>query len=450
VAFRENGNQRRVHATLHALKSRLGQVRFTFLLLPALVTAFLGLLAVPLTWLDARAGDAGLGLGIGDDPSTVRSLLTAVVGAVAAVAAITFSIAVVALQLVSQQFSPRALRTFLGDRLNQVIAGVFTGTIVYSLIVLRAVDGTGDDRFVPSLAATVAGVLGVASFFTLLVFVSHVSQRVQVSRIAGDIADSGLGRLGCVYPEPFGEPDADADPEELVQAWWEEGDPQLVYPRSPGYVQSAAIDDLPKVVGQPGFRMHVLVAPGDFVALDEPLAAVWGAAKPPEQVARALRRAIAVSDERDDEQDYLYPVRQLADIATKAISPSVNDPTTAWTCIGYIGVLLERLVRRGLPAPVLRYDGDRCVVVRRHGLGDYVDVGFVQVGRYATRDARVAGRLLEELARVARAASAAEDLAVLEEAAETVAEPALAEAPTARDRGAVASRLALVHDATRR
>jgi len=441
---------RGVKATLHALKSRIAQLRFAFLVLPVLATILLALLAVLTLWIDSRAGPNGVRLGLGDDADTARTILNGVIGAVAAVAAITFSIAIVALQLVSQQFSPRALRTFLGDRLNQLIAGTFAGTILYSLLVLRAVDGSGDERFLPSLATTVAAALAVVSFFALLVFVSHISQRVQVSRIASDIADSGLGRLGDLYPEPFGEPDTATEAEELLRRWYADGDPQLVHPTSPGYVQSAALDDLPKLLGHPGFRMQVLVAPGDFVAHDEPLAAVWGAAKPADEVERVLRRAVAVSDERDDEQDFLYPVRQLADIAIKAISPSINDPTTAWTCISYMGVLVERLVLRGLPARVRRYPGDRVVVVRRQELAEFVEVGFIQVGRYASRDARVAGRLLEELGRVARAVSSPDELELVERAAATVAEPALDDARTQHDRDELERRLALVHDATRR
>lgn len=426
-----------VKAAIHAIRAHLRQFRYAFVVLPVGATLALMVLAFLVTWLDRAAGPRGIQLGPGLDPETARALLNSIAGSVATVAAITFSIAILALQLVSQQFSPRALRGFLGDRISQVIAGTFTGTIVYCFVVMRAIDGGGAGGgapFVPSLAILVALVLAVTSILALLLFVSHISQRVQVSRIAGDIADGALGSLGAIYPEPFGAGDAGADPDALVARWRAEGAPQRVHPEAPGYVQSVAIDDVPELIGGRGARVHVCVAPGDFVSPDEPIAEVWGAQAPPERVERELRRAIAVEDERDTSQDYLYPIRQLADIAIKAMSPGINDPTTAWTCIAYLGTLVERLVRRGLPPRVRRGPHDATVVVRRHDLRDYADVAFVQIGRYAARDAGIAGRLLVEIARVARAASAPEDLALLERVARAVAEPARAHAETEHDR----------------
>ena len=423
-------------ATFHALKARLQELRYAFLVLPLVVTAGLGLLALVALWIDSLGGSHGVRLGLSPDPGTARAILDAIVASVAAVAAITFSIAIVALQLVSQQFSPRALRGFLGDRISQLIAGTFTGTIAYCLVALRAVDagGGGREPFVPSFTVTVATLLALASFVVLLVFVSHISQRVQVSRIAGDIAEGALETLDEVYPEPFGHPDPAASPDGLVEQWRGGAEPLRVYPERPGYVQSAAIDDLPQLIGRTGMRMHVCAAPGDFVALDDALAEVWGSDSAADEVERQLRRAIAVKHERDVAQDYLYAVRQLADIAIKAISPAINDPTTAWTCIAYVGVLVERLVRRGVPARVLRYPNDIVVVVRRHTLRDYLQVGFVQVGRYASRDARVAGKLVEELGRIARAATDPDDLQAIDETARGIAEPAIEEAETDVDR----------------
>jgi uncharacterized membrane protein len=369
---------------------------------------------------------------------------------VATVAAVTFSIAILALQLVSQQFSPRALHGFLGDRISQVIAGVFTGTILYCLIVTRVVAGeTSPDPFVPSLAVSFAVILAIASFISLLLFVSHISQRVQVSRIARDTAQGALGSLEHVYPEPFGGPDAGADPDALVAQWHgEDPAPLLVFAHAPGYVQSAAIDDLPELLGHPGMRMHVRVAPGDFVSLEQPIAEIWGAKVSPDEASDYLRHAILVQDERDTRQDLLYAIRQLADIAIKGISPSINDPTTAWTCVAYIGTILERFVRRGVPARVLRYPRDITVVVRRHELADYLDVAFIQLGRYTGRDAAVTGRMLEELARIARATSRPADHAAIEEVARVIAEPARDQASTEHDRQETARNLEHVLEAS--
>lgn len=129
-----------------------------------------------------------------------RSLIT--------VAGLTFSIRIVGLQLVSQQFSPRALRGFPGDHLNQTVVGAFVGTFIYCVLVLRTVtkgaDGSAD--FVPGLSVTVSVMFAIASIGMLLVFIHHMAQTIQVSSIAARIAQETLKTLEPLYADEFGEP----------------------------------------------------------------------------------------------------------------------------------------------------------------------------------------------------------------------------------------------------
>lgn len=419
-----------VHGLLARAAGGMRNLRYGFLLLPLTVAVGLGVAAVALVAVDRSAGTTGVDFGFSSGPEAGRSLLSTIAASLITVAGVTFSIMIVTLQLVSQQFSPRALRTFLGDRLNQFVAGYFIGVFVYCLLVLRTVENGGatSDVFVPSLSITVAILLALGALALLLVFIDHMAGRIQVSTIAANVAQETLSALGQLYPEPFGS-EADDRWEAELAAWRQRGEPERTFPPRPGYVQTALIDDIPEAEGSTGLRIHVPVAPGDFVTERQPVAEVWHGDHDGE-VGAALARAIVVGDERDISQDVGYGIRQLADITKRAISPSINDPTTAWTCIRYIGAILERLAGRDLPSPLRRYaDGRIEVIARRAGWEEYVDAGLLQVGRYA-RDPRVAGALVEVALGAAAAARAAgaparlPAIAGLADVLEAVVEPA--------------------------
>ena len=386
---------------LAPVTNALRNVRYNYLVLPgAIALAFAGL-ALGLTWADRAGGEQGvLGL-FPSGPPAARAVLAAIATAVATVAGVSFSITVLSLQLVSQQFTPRALRGFLGDRLNQTIAGVFVGVFVYCLVALRAVE-EGEQSFLPGLTVTVAVFLAFVALGLLLVFIHHMGHAIQVSNIAKRIADATLAAAEYPYPGSYGEGVDDEDPEALVTRWERESPPTLVYPGEPGFVQS--LDDVPGTIDGRSFRIELLVAPGDFVTARHPLARVWTSADQ-DACAKALRRAITITAERDLRQDVGYGIRQLADIAVKALSPSVNDPTTATTCVGYLQAILERVVESPRPARVRWYgDKDVTIVMRRDSFSDYLQ-SLIQVSRYATSDARVVDALLHATLRVAQAAA---------------------------------------------
>ncbi len=382
------------------LTNAFRNLRYNYLGLPgAIAVAFAGL-ALGLTLIDRTGGKEGVLALFPSGPPAARAVLATIATAVATVAGVSFSITVVSLQLVSQQFTPRALRGFLGDRLNQTIAGVFVGVFIYCLVALRAVE-EGEESFLPGLTVTVAVVLALVALGLLLVFIHHMGHSIQVSDIAKRIADATLVAAEHAYPGSYGEA-VDEDPEALVARWERDARPVLVYPEEPGFVQS--LDDVPRTIEGRSFRIELLVAPGDFVTARHPIARVWTGADP-DACAKALRRAIAIAAERDLSQDVGYGIRQLADIAVKALSPSVNDPTTATTCVGYLQAILERIAETPSPAPVRWHEEkDVTVVMRRDTFSDYLQ-SLIQVSRYATSDARVVDALLHAALRIAQAAA---------------------------------------------
>ena len=429
-----------------AVRSRWDDLRNGLWLVPGAVAAGFALLALVLVRADRAGGANGLGVLFTGSAASARTILSTVAGSVITVAGLAFSITIITLQLVSQQFSPRATRTFLGNRPTQLAAGVFLGVFVYCLIVLRAVREEDFGEFVPGLSVSVAIVLGVVGIAVLIFFINHTAQSIKVTGIAAQIARETLASIDGLYPEPYGEGVPD-DVAGAAERWRAEAEPHRVRPTRPGFVQRVDLDALAEGLPDGVARVHVRVAPGEFVTEEQELADLWPASAAGDEAERCVRRAVVVTDEREVREDPRYGVEQLADIALRAISPSVNDPATAVTCVGYLAACLERLAGRGFPAPRRRYRGDRLeVLVRRPEFDAFVAHAIEDVGRWASRSLRVVEALLAAAARAGAVAvrnGASDRVRALRAAAEAVAEPALADARTEGDRAAI--RTALEH-----
>ncbi|MBA3844288.1 MAG: DUF2254 domain-containing protein [Actinobacteria bacterium] len=379
---------------------------------PASIVVVYAVAAVVLVEVDSRSRLAGGPLFAGD-PAAARTVLSVIAGSLITVAGLTFSITIVVLQLTSSQFSPRILRSFFGDRITQITVGSYVGIFVYAILVLRSARAD----FVPRLSVSVASALAIAAVVLLIVFIHHVSQLIQVSYVTGDIARKTLARLEVLYPAAYGvesvEPD---DVSELLDRWLT-AEAFLVMPRTPGYVQRIDVDVLTRALGDGVDRAAVLVRPGDFVSIEQPLIAIWPASQP-EECASAVRRACRVDGERDLDQDIGFGLRQLVDTAVRALSAGINDPTTATTCVGYLRSILVTLAGREFPPVVHRFpDRSLTVIARRREFDEYLD-SLAEVGYHAARDLRVVQVLSDGLRSVASTAAMAENGARSQAAAE--------------------------------
>lgn len=408
-----------------------------FWFVPGAVGLGYAALALVLVRVDRRAGADGADVvGFGGDGDAARGILSTIAGSLITVAGLAFSLTIVVLTLVSSQFTPRALPRLLADRLNQVVAGSFVGIFAYCLFVLRTVRDETDTSpgFVPAIAVSAAIVLALVALALLLLFINHMGHSIQASQIVARMGRETLETIDRLHPERYRGARAESG-DELVRAWCGQAEPQHVFPTRPGYVQAVALDGLLERLEGHDVRIHVPVRPGDFVTQATALVAVWAAEAVDEAKAR---RAISIENERSFGQDARYGIRQLADVALKALSPGINDPTTAENCVGYLRAVLERLAERELPDEVHRHpDRQAVAVVRSVGFEEYAQAAFGEIGRFSSDNARVVSTVLEALVYVgesARAAGAQERIAIVVQLARAVAEPALEGARTERDR----------------
>ena len=422
-----------------------------FWFVPGALALAYAVLARLLVEVDRRTGnERGVSYGFGGDADAARDVLTTIAGSLITVAGLAFSITIVVLTMVSSQFTPRALRSFLADRVNQVVAGSFVGIFAFSLVVLRAVRGDDvTDRFVPGLSVSVAILLGLVALALLLVFIHHMGQSVQLSHIVARIGRQTLGSIDVLYPAPYGRETA-ADADELVERWRREGEPGVVRPARPGYVQAVDPERIAEVLAEPGVRVRVAAKPGDFVTEPEPLVEAWPESALTDERADDVRSCVTVANEREVGQDTAFGLRQLTDIALRGLSPGVNDPSTALAALGYVRAALERLAARELPAGERRI-GDVTVVLGSRTFAQFVEEPVGELGRYAATSARVATAVLDLLASCAahaRSAGAVERLPILARLVDAIAEPAGEEAASAHERALLDEAVARARAAT--
>ena len=368
----------------------------------AIALAAAGLWASTLTPSGTEPGAPALLFGGG--PDEARAMLQTIAGSVITVAGVTFSITVVALQLASSQYSPRVLRNFLRDRGNQVALGIFIGTFAYALLILQTIrDEAGDQAaFVPSVAMTVALGLALLSVGTIVYFIHHISTQIQISSIVEDIADETVRLIRGSCPERDADEAANAPAEAHADGREDDEDDWdlVARARRSGFVQYVAVEALIDVATDAEAVLRVDSPPGAWVDEGGPIVSVRGG---PVRDPDALHPHVRIGSERTLQQDASFGVRQLADIAVKALSPGINDPTTATYCVERLAtVLIEAGSRADPPAQRHGPDGRAAVVMPVPGFSELVSLAYDQIRHYGGDDAYVMTAVAEALVRTAR------------------------------------------------
>jgi uncharacterized membrane protein len=330
--------------------------------------------------------------GTADD---ARTLLIGISGTMMTVIALVLGLTLVALQLSSTQFSPRLLRFFLRDRVNQLTLSVFVATFVYATAGLYTVGvshGQRTDTY-PRLAVTLALVLLFASLLVLVYFVHHISHSIQVDEIMAGVERKTLRVIEHDLPTRGVAGEAMPD----IPVW------AVSLPaHASGYVQTMRPEWLLQVATERSVVVSVVPMVGDQLIEGQPLAWLWRTSPeldPPDPAGLAgfVHDSVRIGFERTAEQDVAFGIRQLADVGVKALSPAVNDPYTGMQALEHLGVVLAALAPRALGNQLL-YDarGRLHVAVPGRSFADYVELATGQIRRYGASEPRV----LEDMVRV--------------------------------------------------
>lgn len=348
-------------------------LRGSLLLAPGISVAVAVVVALVLTqsrWASLGADSPFFGGG----PESAQGLLQAITTAVITVTSLTFSLTVVTLQLASSQFSPRLLRGFIRDRGTKTVLSIMLATAAYSLVVLRSIR-TADDpggAFVPEIAVSGAVVMALVTIGALVYFLDHVTTEIRVDTMLKKARDTTCTTIDVVYPSDKAS-DCIPPPRPLSGA--------DVWPATQsGFVQAVDIQALTALAVEQGVVIRLRPRVGDAVVERTPVAHSWPIAvdqrrsATPDDFSSRVNETLTVGFERTSAQDVAFGFRQLTDVACRALSPGINDPTTAEHTITHLAHLLCLLATRPMDdACGEDSSGQVRVVLPRHSFEDLLD-----------------------------------------------------------------------------
>lgn len=302
-------------------------------------------------------------------PDGARSMLATIAGSMITAAAVTFSITIAALANASSQYGPRLLRIFLQDTGSQVVLGTLLGTFIYCLMALRLVPNEGPTDFVPHLSTTVAVLLALASIGVLIYFIHHTASMLQVSHVTAKVGGEMLSAIRRVFPDDLGWSPEEATQSEsislsdLAGAVVPDGDQQVIQADRIGYIQAIDEDSLLELAIRHDVVIRIALRPGVFIVPEALLAVVWPSKRATEELNSALQEVFLVGSRRTPFQDVELYFDELIEIALRALSPGINDPYTAFTCIDWLTAGLASLSTRRMPSRYRYDDGRRLRII---------------------------------------------------------------------------------------
>ena len=352
-----------------------------------------GILGTVVSLADEHIGDPSLWE---YSPSTASAVLTSIVAATAALTGFVVTVTVLVVQMATGTFSARIMRLWYRDPMLKATLAVLVGTLTFSFSVLRQIE----DEVVPDLGVTLSGVFVSLCLLVFIVFFDRYLRRLRPAAVAADVASAARST--------FAQTVRLADQTDIR---WEVGtpraDPTLVVRASRGgAIQAVDPDGLVEWARARGAELLLPHPVGDFVHTGEELVRVYGD-EFGDRAAEELEGMIALGDERTFDQDPAFAIRMMVDMANRALSPAVNDPTTAVQVLDHIGEVLgligrTDLERRTKPASA---ETPAAVVMVARRWEDFVTLALTEIREYGATSVQVMRRLralLEELLETVR------------------------------------------------
>ena len=357
--------------------------------------------AIGLVYLDSKINfdpSATLGYLFSGGAEAARSILSTIAGAMLAVAGTVFSITLVALTLASSQFGPRLLRNFMHDRLNQIVLGAYIATFIYCLLVLRTVKSNNDIDFIPAISILFAMVVAVANIFLLIIFIHHISVGIQADSVLSESHKYLHKSIDKLFPDKDEEVDSQQRASVVQEMQNELKVISVVNSDEDGYLQMIDYDKLLKLAQKHDCFITLVNRSGDFVVKEQPLAKVHARKLLDDDLQKNIRRSMIIGGQRTPLQDVEFAIRQMVEVAARALSPGINDPFTAITCIDKLTATLSHLTRVHFPD---KYRCDDKGVPRLEAqpvvFAGMMDASFNQIRQYAENSPAVLIRLMEAL-----------------------------------------------------
>jgi uncharacterized membrane protein len=385
------------------IRSAMYALRGGFLIRPLAIALILGIIGAGLSSLEEAMPELGSWIPTTlfpshEDPGVAQSILSNIATSIMTVVSIVFAILLMTLTLASTQFSPRILVSFVRDRTTQWTLGVFLGTFSYCMGALPAARAL-PHPFAPVATVTGAMVLALVCVGWLIYFINHISISISVNHIVDRVARETEFVIDELMPHKRGAfPLLDRNEASLA----EDGSP-ILNPRS-GYIRYIDINHLVGLAQAYRICIRSERRVGQFVPAGVPLIRVSKPERVSADESLHLIAAFDIGPTRTMQQDIEFGIIQIVDIALRAMSPAVNDPSTAITCVDQLSRIMIQWINR-VPPPSHYYAPPHVLrlVVPWMTFDGLLDTAFEQIRHYAAGDLAVNLRLIRAISDIAAA-----------------------------------------------
>lgn len=330
----------------------------------------------------------------------IRSFLSVTANSMIGVAGVSFSITIASLTLASQQFGPRLLRNFMRDRFNQAVLGLFSATFLYCVLILQFTSSMDLEKITPLLSVSTAMALVVADLFMLIFFIHHIAVAIQADSVIADVNNELNNHMLRFFGDHEKVEDCpiEVDYEKDYAKLADEG--KHILARRSGYLQAVDIIGIRELSQKRDLTIQLDFRPGQYVINQCTIGRYLqhSGEEDDEVIMDEIQVLLLIGDWRSAEQDPEFSIRQLVEIAVRALSPGINDPFTAITCIDRLADNLAFLSGRHLPADRFVDDsGVLRVQLKPLTFAGIVEASFNQIRQHGQGDIAIVIRLLEVL-----------------------------------------------------
>ena len=375
------------------------KIKATFWFIPVVTILVAVLLSIVLVKIDGFVDISQDSFGrffLVNSTDSARSILTTISGAMIGVAGTVFSVTLVALTLASSQFGPRLIKNFMYVRLNQVVLGSYVSTYLYCLLVLNALKDSEGYTFIPSISILAAIIGAIFNIVLLIVFIHQIATSIQADNVISDISDVICEKIEALFPEEMGdekgkEPNIDTEMANFSQQI------AILSPRN-GYLQYIDNEVLMEEVVAHDALFDLNHRPGSFLVKEMVIGKLAFNKELEESELEKLQRQFVIGKTKTSQQDLEFSIHQMVEIAARALSPGVNDPFTAITCIDNLTAALTALAKLKFPSKY-RYDeeGKLRIIANTVDFEGALDAAFNQIRQFSGGSPSVIIRLMEGL-----------------------------------------------------
>lgn len=322
-----------------------------------------------------------------NDADTARTLLSTFIGGIISLMVFSFSMVMLLLNQASNNYSPRILPGLISNKKHQYVLGYYIAVLIYCILILLSVEPTDDKYQLPGFSVILGIVMSMLVLALFIYFIHSISEAIQINRIVENIFTKAKLRLDRLI-QNTGDQDSEIDFPE-GKDWFE------IRIDETGYLQTIAIDTLKEICRENDFKLRMMQPKGSFILKNIPIARC--SKELDEETKNYVLSCFAFSRSEIVEHNYILGFKQLTEIALKAMSPGINDPGTAITCIDYLTELFALRLKKEDFSYIHNEEDEAIICLRTIDFKELLYFVFVSLRSYCKHDVIMLHKMLTSL-----------------------------------------------------